>query len=95
MVSNRKILVLLSLCLIISVLFVLIPVSADSVDDEFKRIANYAGEYEAGNINYVQLLIYSSSVREKMNEMLGSTGREMGGLVKEEQLRSVLGEPTE
>ena len=30
-----------------------------------------------------------------MNEVLGATGKEMGGILKEEQLKSVLGEPTE
>ncbi|MEK6898378.1 MAG: hypothetical protein AABX28_03410 [Nanoarchaeota archaeon] len=55
-------------------------VSADSIDDEFKKLANYAGEYETGNINYVQLLIYTSSIKEKMNEILGATGKEVGGV---------------
>ena len=70
-------------------------VSSDSVDDEFKKLANYAGEYETGNINYAQLLIYSSSIREKMNEALGVTGRETGGVLKQEQIRKILGDPTE
>lgn len=70
-------------------------VSADSVDDEFKKLAYYAGEYETGNIDYVQFLVYTSSIRGKMNEVLGATGKEMGGILKEEQLKSVLGEPTE
>jgi hypothetical protein len=85
----------------ISFLFLLIfsagvyAVSADSVDDEFKKLAHYAGEYETGNINYVQFIIYTSSIRGKMNEILGATGKEMGGILKEEQLKAVLGEPTE
>ncbi len=70
-------------------------VSAASVDDEFKKLAYYAGEYETGNLNYVQLLVYTSSIKEKMNEILGATGREMGGILKEDQLKSVLGESTE
>src|SRR3989344_9339556 len=70
-------------------------VSSDSIDDEFKKLANYAGEYESGNINYVQLLIYSSSIRGKMNEILGATGREIGGVLKQEQIKSLLGESTE
>ena len=76
----------------------LTSVSATSiafVDDEFKKLAYYAGEYETGNIDYVQLLVYTSSIKGKMNGVLGAAGREMGGILKEEQLKSVLGEPTE
>ena len=81
--------------ILVLLLFFLASVSATSVDDEFKKIANYAGEYETGNIDYVQLLVYSSSVREKMNEILGATGREMGGVLKQEQIKNILGEPLE
>ena len=89
---------------IILVLFLLVfftgvymvsAVSTASIDSEFKRLAYYAGEYETGNINYVQLLVYTSSIKGKMSEVLGATGKEMGGILKEEQLKSVLGEPTE
>ena len=70
-------------------------VSAASVNDEFKKLAYYAEEYETGNIDYIQLLVYTSSIKGKMNEVLGAAGREMDGILKEEQLKSVLGEPTE
>ena len=76
-------------------IYVVSAASADSVDDEFKKLAYYAGEYETGNINYVQFLVYTSSIRGKMNEVLGATGKEMGGILKEEQLKSILGNPTE
>ncbi|MDP2925185.1 MAG: hypothetical protein Q8N99_02320 [Nanoarchaeota archaeon] len=80
---------------IFSIIMLSIMVSAASIDSEIKKLTNYAGEYETGNINYVQFLIYSSAVRENMNEVLGATGKEMGGILKEEQLKSVLGQPTE
>ncbi len=70
-------------------------ISAASVDNEFKKLAYYAGEYETGNIDYVQLLIYTSSIKGRMNEVLGAAGREIGGILKEDQLKSVLGESTE
>ncbi len=70
-------------------------VSTASVDDEFKKLAHYAGEYETGNIDYVQFLVYTSSIKGKINEVLGAAGKEIGGILKEEQLKSVLGEPTE
>ncbi|MBR9703787.1 hypothetical protein GOV12_00110, partial [Candidatus Pacearchaeota archaeon] len=73
----------------------LIPfVFADSVDNEISKITHYAEEYETGNINYPQLLVYTSSVREALNKELGSVSREYGGLIKEDQIENVLGEPT-
>ena len=68
---------------------------AISADSEIKKLTTYAGEYESGNINYVQFLVYTSSARENMNQLLGATGKEMGGILKEDQLKSILGEPTE
>ena len=83
--------------LVLSLLFVigLNLVSSGSVDSEIQKITNYAEDFESGNINYVQLLIYSSAVREEINRVLGATNKEMGGILKEEQLKSILGEPTE
>jgi len=77
------------------ILFLSPLILASGIDSEIKKLTNYASEYETGNINYVQFLVYSSSVREKMNGILGATGKEMGGILKEEQLKSILGEPTE
>src|SRR3989344_2907800 len=68
---------------------------ASSVDDEIQRITHYAEEYETGNIDYVQLQLYLSSVRQDLNEILGVTNRDEGGLLNEEQIRKALGEPTE
>ena len=69
--------------------------SAGSVNDEMKKVTHYAEEFETGNINYIQFLVYLSSVRENLNEILGATGKEYGGIVKQEQVRSILGEPQE
>ena len=74
----------------------LIPVVlAESIDKQIQKITHYAEEYETGNIDYVKLLIYTGTVREKMNELLGVVNKEQGGLLKQEQIRKVLGEPTE
>jgi len=70
-------------------------VSSASVDSEIQKLTKYAEDFETGNINYVQLLVYSSAVREQINEKLGVTNKEMGGVLKEEQLKSALGEATE
>ncbi|MBU2406409.1 MAG: hypothetical protein KKA26_00285, partial [Nanoarchaeota archaeon] len=86
----------LSLFLILILLATIIPFAlASSVDSEIKKITHYAEEYETGNIDYVRLMLHFSSAREGLNEVLGATGKEMGGIVKEEQIRKVLGEPNE
>ncbi len=75
--------------------FFLIPfVFSSSIESEIQKITHYAEEYETGNINYVQLQIYLGSGRQKLNEILGATGMEHGGILKQEQLKSFLGEPT-
>ncbi|MFH1307670.1 MAG: hypothetical protein ABIH72_02355 [archaeon] len=70
-------------------------VSAASIDIEIQKLVSYAQDYESGNIDYVQFVIYSSYVRQKMNEVLGATNQEMGGVLKQEEIRKVLGEPIE
>src|SRR3989344_7630888 len=74
--------------------FLLAFISASSVDQEINRITHYAEEYETGNIDYLQLQLYLSSVRQDLNEILGVTSREEGGLLNEEQIKKALGEPT-
>jgi hypothetical protein len=81
--------------ILILVLLLLPTILASSIDSEINRLTHYAEEYETGNIDYVQLLVYMSSVREKLNEILGATGKYHGGILKQEQLRTVLGEPQE
>jgi hypothetical protein len=90
---KRGIIIVLVLFMIINLGF--ISAASSSVESEFKKLANYAVEYETGNIDYIQLLVYLSSIREKINEDLGASGKEMGGILKEEQLKSFLGNPTE
>lgn len=80
---------------VIIFLFLISFVSASSIDEEIKKMTNYAEEYETGNINYVQLLLYTSSIKQNLNEILGATEKEYGGILKQEQLKPLLGEPTE
>ncbi len=70
-------------------------ISASSVEDEIQRVTYYAEEYETGNIDYVQLQLYLSSVRQNLNEILGVIDRNEGGLLNEDQIKGSLGEPTE
>jgi hypothetical protein len=69
--------------------------STSSVEDEIKKIVYYAQEYETGNIKFVELLLYETSSRQKLNKILGVVNLEEGGLLKEEQIISILGAPTE
>ena len=80
---------------VVFIIFAAGRVSAEEIDFEIAKLTSYAEEYESGNINYVQLVIYLSSTREKMNEIMGVIDRKDGGTVKEEQLRDILGKETE
>jgi len=76
--------------------FLLIPVlSAGSIDNEIQKITHYAEEYETGNINYVQLVLYMGSTRQKLSEALGAVSMEEGGLFNQEQIENALGKPTD
>jgi len=82
--------------LLVFVLLLLPTIFADtSLDAEIKKATHYAEEYEIGNINYVQLLVHISAVRENLNELLGAISKHHGGLIEEENLRAVLGEPAD
>ena len=79
----------------LAVFFLFTFISASSVEDEIQRITHYAEEYETGNIDYVQLQLYLSSVRQNLNGLLGITDKDEGGLLNDVQIEAVLGEPTE
>ncbi len=70
-------------------------ISATTIDSEIQKLTHYAEEYEIGNINYAQLLVHLSSARQNMNELVGIVSEEEGGIVSQEQLRPLLGEPQE
>ena len=92
---KKRVIVLFFILSLFLIAFVIPFVFATSVDSEMKKITHYAQEYETGNIDYVKLKLYLSSAREGLNELLGATGKEIGGVVKQEQIRKVLGEPNE
>ncbi len=69
--------------------------SVSNIDSEIKKVTYYAQEYETGNIGYVKLLVYVSNTKQSLNEILGATEREMGGVLKQEKIREILGEPVE
>src|SRR3989344_1476006 len=75
--------------------FPLISSASNSVDSEIQRLTLYAEEYETGNIEYVQLMVYMASVKEGLNEILGVVEKDYGGILKQEQIKEALGEPDE
>jgi len=77
------------------VILILPIIIASSIDNQIQKLTHYAEEYETGNIDYVKLMIYTGGVREKLNQELGAVSQEHGGLLKQEQIRKMLGEPTE
>lgn len=58
-----------------------------------QKITHYAEEYETGNIDYTKLLVYLSSARQNLNSLLGASNEEYGGILKQEQIKNILGEP--
>ena len=83
------------LVLAIVVLNLSVPFIFAGIDDEINKLAHYAEEYETGNIDYIRLVLYTSSVREKLNEDFGAISREHGGIFKQEQIKKILGESNE
>ena len=81
--------------LVLIVLSVSVSSAESSVSDEMQRITHYAEEYETGNINYVQLVVYMANVRESLNGLMGMANKREGGILRQEKLREVLGEPAE
>ncbi|MEK6926264.1 MAG: hypothetical protein AABW50_03215 [Nanoarchaeota archaeon] len=74
-------------------LLLLPAISSSSVDSEIQKITHYAEEYETGNINYAQLVLQIGSTRQNLNQLLGVENMEEGGLLKQDQIKEVLGEP--
>lgn len=62
--------------------------SAAHFDSNFQKISNYAEEYEIGNINYAQFLVYLSAERQDMENYLGVK------FFSEDKIQAALGEPT-
>jgi len=76
-------------------LVLIVPVISAGVDDQIRKLTNYAEDYEIGNIDYIRLLVYISSVRNELNEELGVVDRGEGGVLKQDQIREILGDPTD
>jgi hypothetical protein len=84
-----------SLILVFLMIFLVPFILAEGVDEGIKKLTHYAEEYESGNIDYVKLMVYTASVRESLNEEMGVVSMEQGGLLKQDQIKRILGEPQE
>ena len=82
--------------MILFLIILVIPLTfAQSIDTGIKKITYYAEEYEIGNINYAQLIVYTSSLSQDLAEEMGATAQGHDAVLKSEQLESALGDPTE
>ncbi|MEK6855335.1 MAG: hypothetical protein AABX73_03890 [Nanoarchaeota archaeon] len=77
-------------------LVILIPsVLADPIDEIIKKVTYQSEQFEAGNINYAQLIVYTTSLRLDLTKEMGATSQEHDPVLKLEQLEKALGKPTE
>lgn len=79
------------------IILLLTPIAfAQSIEDPIKKVAHHAEQYEIGNINYAQLIVYITSLDQEMAEEMGATaGDSHDPALTMEQLESSLGKPTE
>ena len=68
---------------------------AQSIDEPIQKITYYAEQYETGNINYAQLIVYMGSLGKDLAEEMGAVSQEHDPILNQKQLESALGEPTE
>jgi len=83
---------------IIFFILVMLPcVAASSVDEEISSLIYYAEQYELGNINYLELKVQTSLIRENVNSLLGSFKWEEHGPsgITAEAAESYFGQPRE
>ncbi|MBI4158704.1 hypothetical protein HY500_00415 [Candidatus Woesearchaeota archaeon] len=77
-------------------ILIFIPIAfAQSIDAPIKKVTYHAEQYEVGNINYAQLIVYISSLSKDMAEEMGAISQDHDPVLKIEQLESALGKPTE
>ncbi len=72
-------------------------VSAGPIDSKVGEITHYAEDYETGNIDYAQLLVYMARAREELNVELGATPQEGEHDItfRAEEIENAFGKPTE
>ncbi len=90
----RSLLFVLILILIICAQFAY-AASDLKLEDEIKKATHYAEDYETGNINYAQMVVYMAAVKEDIDSILYTSYKNNNNFAGEEYLKSILGESTE
>src|SRR3989338_5432023 len=81
---------------ILLVFLFLIPiVFSQSIESPIKKITDKAEQYETGNINYAQLVVYITSLSKNLAEEMGAESQNKDVVLKAAQLEKSLGKPTE
>jgi hypothetical protein len=87
---------LLVIILVIIGLVAFIPfVYSESIDIPVKELTYHAEQYETGNINYAQLLIYISTLKKDIANAMGGSSIDKDIMLSGDQLESALGKPTD
>ena len=96
---EKRFIILVAFIIFINLYFLMYFISAQTstptIESEINKLTHYAEEYETGNIDYAKLVVYAGAVRESLNEIAGVVDKNEGGILNEEQVRKVLGEPTD
>jgi hypothetical protein len=96
----KKGLVLIGLLLcFVTLSFQIIAAAAPQTDssiisNELKKVANYAEDYEGGNINYAQLLVYISAAKQNIDVVLKDIYTQTGTPISQSQIEDILGPST-
>jgi hypothetical protein len=91
--------VFLFISIIFIILFIQIANAAPQTDpsvisNEIKKISRYAEDYESGNINYAQLLVYISAAKQNINTVLHDIYFQTGTPISQSQIEDILGPST-
>ena len=90
----------LSIASLFIILFFLVSIPliiSQSIDVPIKKITDKAEQYETGNINYAQLIVYTTTLSKDLAEEMGAITKEQSheAVLKAEQLEKSLGKPTD
>ncbi|MEE9323129.1 MAG: hypothetical protein V3U72_01155, partial [Candidatus Aenigmarchaeota archaeon] len=91
----RKILLASLPVLLILAPLVSAEVDISEIEDKIDSIAHYAEEYEVGNINYLQLTVYSHKIAADLHLMLGGGIGPEWGRIPVESIERAFGTPTD
>jgi hypothetical protein len=89
-VKIKRVLVLILLVILLSQQ-ALAAISTTIIPNEITKLSHYGEDYESGNINYAQLIVYISAVRQDINSQLRKIYLETGNPISEDEIEGILG----